>query len=116
SRHESAACSRWAGVIVTCISFSASAKVAGDTGGPEPGPVPNVGGAPAVVGPDCELAGRSALLRQGEVAMSTPRGARIRNCRLEFIGQQAYTRSLAGASRGQLALIHVQVQSIPRPL
>ena len=35
-RHESAACCRSAGVIVTCISFSASANVAGVTAGPEP--------------------------------------------------------------------------------
>ena len=41
-----AASSRSAGRIVTCISFSASANVAGDTGGPVTGPVPNVGGAP----------------------------------------------------------------------
>ena len=47
-RHESAACCRSAGVIVTCISFSASANVAGVTAGPEPAPVPNVGGAPGV--------------------------------------------------------------------
>ena len=44
-----AAMSRSAGVIVTCASFSASANVADDTGGPDTGPVPNVGGAPAVV-------------------------------------------------------------------
>ena len=49
-RHESAACWRSAGVIVTCISFSASAKVAGVNAGPEPAPVPNVGGAPGVAG------------------------------------------------------------------
>src|SRR5215470_778892 len=40
-RHESAACCRSASVIVTCINFSASKKVAGVTTGPAPGPVPN---------------------------------------------------------------------------
>src|SRR5262245_15793359 len=49
-RHESAACCRSAGVIVTCVSFSASAKVAGVTIGPAPGPVPKVGGEAAVSG------------------------------------------------------------------
>src|SRR6266511_3727809 len=52
-RHESAACCRSAGVIVTCISFSASANVAGDTAGPAVGPEPNVGGAPGVGDVDC---------------------------------------------------------------
>ena len=54
-RQVSAACCRSAAVIVTCISFSASAKVSGVTGGPAPAPVPNVGGAPAVVDVDDEL-------------------------------------------------------------
>src|SRR5258708_7698882 len=40
-RHESAACRRSAGVKVTCINFSASANVSGDTAGPVPAPVPN---------------------------------------------------------------------------
>jgi hypothetical protein len=44
-RHDRAAISRSAGVIVTCTSFSASAKVAGETSGPAAGAVPNVGGA-----------------------------------------------------------------------
>src|SRR5215467_10951086 len=43
-----AACSRSEGRIVIWASFSASANVAGDTGGPVIGPVPNVGGAPGV--------------------------------------------------------------------
>src|SRR6478672_11979737 len=52
--------SRCAGVIVTCISFSASANVAGVTAGPTGGAVLNAGGAPAVAGvgaavPDCVL-------------------------------------------------------------
>jgi hypothetical protein len=84
-RHESAACWRSAGVIVTCISFSASAKVAGVTTGPEPRPVPNVGGAPAVVGAVCGPVG-GASLRHAEAATSTPRGAHSRNCRRVFIG------------------------------
>ena len=77
-RHESAACWRSAGVIVTCISFSASANVAGVTGGPAPAPVPHVGGAPAVVDVDCELfVGES--VRQAVAATSKPSGARIKN-------------------------------------
>ena len=47
-----AAISRSAGRIVTCTSFSASANVAADTGGPVTGPVPNVGGAPGVAAGD----------------------------------------------------------------
>src|SRR5882724_9167724 len=84
SRHEPAACWRSAGDIVTCISFSASAKVADVTTGPEPGPVPNVGGAPAVDGVDCELVD-GVSLRQAVAATSTPSGARSRNCRRVFI-------------------------------
>src|SRR5437868_4459181 len=61
SRHESAACWRSAGVIVTCISFSASANVAGVTTGPEPGPVPNVGGAPGVAAVDWDGGAGAAL-------------------------------------------------------
>src|SRR5258707_777669 len=82
-RHVSAACCRSAGVIVTCISFSASAKVSGDTGGPEPTPVPNVGGAPGAVGVDCEPVG--ACLRQAAATTNTPSGARIRNWRRVFM-------------------------------
>src|SRR6266536_1054310 len=82
-RHVSAACCRSASVIVTCISFSASANVAGETAGPEPAPVPNVGGAPGVSGVDCELDGPD-LLRQAAVT-STAIGAVIRNWRRVFI-------------------------------
>src|SRR5262245_40758072 len=83
-RHEVAACSRSACVIVTCISLSASANVADVTSGPEPAPVPNVGGAPAVVGVDEELVG-VAELRHALAATSAPRGALIRNWRRVFI-------------------------------
>ena len=86
--HVSAACCRSAAVIVTCINFSASAKVAGDTAGPDTGPVPNVGGAPAVpdVGwcvacVDCD--GGASL--HATAAVRTPRGALIRNWRRVFI-------------------------------
>src|SRR5262252_7222960 len=84
SRHESAACFRSDGVIVTCVNLSASANVSTVTSGPEPFPVPNVGGAPAVVGVDV------ALLDCGEVRHAvtptrTPRGARIRNWRRVFM-------------------------------
>ena len=45
-RQLAAAISRSAGVIVTCTSFSASAKVDGVTSGPTGGAVPKAGGAP----------------------------------------------------------------------
>src|SRR5262245_46564569 len=70
-RQVSAACCRSAGVIVTCINFSASSKVAGVTGGPAPGPVPKVGGAPGAVDDDCEFA-VDCRLRQAAAATSTP--------------------------------------------
>src|SRR5215475_3083049 len=84
-RHEAAACCRSACVIVTCISLSASANVAGVTSGPEPAPVPNVGGAPAVVDPDDALV-CGAALRHALAATSAPTGAQIRNWRGVFIG------------------------------
>ena len=83
-RHEPAACCRSAGVIVICISLSASANVAAVTSGPEPAPVPNVGGAPAVVGVDEGFVG-VAELRHALAATSAPRGALIRNWRRVFI-------------------------------
>ena len=76
-RHESAACCRSAAVIVTCINFSASANVCGVTAGPEPAPVPNVGGAPGVVGV-CDGVCELPLLRLAAV-ISRLNGARIRN-------------------------------------
>src|SRR5262245_37707768 len=56
-RHESAACCRSAAVIVTCISFSASANVAADTTGPDAVPAPKVGGAPGVADADGDAGG-----------------------------------------------------------
>src|SRR5262245_14307015 len=84
-RHETAACCRSACVIVTCISLSASANVCAVTSGPEPAPVPNVGGAPAVVGVDGALFG-VAELRQALAATRALSGALIRNWRRVFIG------------------------------
>src|SRR5262249_6643044 len=83
-RHEPAACCLSAGVIVTCISLSASANVCAVTSGPEPAPVPNVGGAPAVVGVDGALFG-VAELRQALAATRALSGALIRNWRRVFI-------------------------------
>src|SRR5207245_10423326 len=77
-RHESAACCRSAGVMATCISFSASANVAGVTGGPAPVPGPNVGGAPGVTGVGWELK-EDDLFRQATAPTSTASGARTRN-------------------------------------
>src|SRR5438552_3978669 len=82
--HVSAACCRSAAVIVTCISFSASANVAGDTAGPAPAPVPNVGGAPGVAGVDCD-ADVGSLLPQASAATSKPRGVQMRNWRRVFM-------------------------------
>lgn len=43
--------------MVTRASFSASAKVAADTGGPVTGAVPKAGGAPGVAGVEADGAG-----------------------------------------------------------
>src|ERR1700733_16298751 len=56
------------------MSFSASAKVAGDTSGPTAGEVPNAGGVPGG-----GSAGFCALLGQA-AAPSKPRDVRARNC------------------------------------
>jgi hypothetical protein len=80
-----AAISRWAALIVTCASFSASAKVAGATAGPETGPVPKVGGAPGVAGAEPPVL-RGSLSHATEAA-SAPSGAVIRNRRRVFIAR-----------------------------
>ena len=95
--HVAAACCRSAGVIVTCISFSASANVAGETAGPEPVPVPKVGGAPAVGGVELVL-GDCSLLRHA-AATRKPTGARMKNWRRVFI----YLDSCAGATSYAIA-------------
>src|SRR5215510_1683867 len=88
-----AAISRSAALIVTCISFSASANVDGDTGGPAAGAVAKVGGAPGVVGAAGVAAGGVATLvlcgslRQAIAAPSAPSGAVIRNCLRVFIAK-----------------------------
>src|SRR4051812_18534966 len=82
-RHEEAACCLSASVIVTCISFSASAKVCGETSGPLPAPVPNVGGAPGGADVDWEV--DVDLLRQAAVATSKASGACTRNWRRVFM-------------------------------
>ena len=84
-----AAISRSAALIVTCASRSASLNVDGETGGPDTGPVPKVGGAPGVAGG----AGTAAFcdgLRQATA--SAPNGAVIRNRRRVFTAR----RSLSG--------------------
>src|SRR4249919_157246 len=93
-RQAPAACCRSAGVMVTCMSFSASANVAGVTAGPEPAPVPNVGGAPAVpdAGVDCDAGAgvpcpepvEGSLLHAAAVTRK-PSGAWIRNWRRVFM-------------------------------
>jgi len=54
-RQLSVACFRSAAVIVTCVSFSASAKVAAVMSGPAAGSVPNADGAPGVALPGVAL-------------------------------------------------------------
>src|SRR4051794_38886919 len=74
-----AAMSRSGCVIVTCASFSASAKVEPETGGPVTGPVPKVGGAPAVL--EDEGDGFCGSVRHAAAAAIAATGAGIRNCR-----------------------------------
>src|SRR5437660_3914238 len=74
--------------MATCINFSASANVSGVTVGPAPAPVPNVGGAPAVLGVDCELPD-GVCLRQAVAATSTAIGAVIRNWRRVFMVEES---------------------------
>ena len=85
-----AASSRSRRRIVTCTSFSASANVAADTGGPVTGPVPNVGGAPGVDGSDAGAGvGADAeggwVLHAAVAAATIPKGAVIRNCLRVFM-------------------------------
>src|ERR1041385_3492453 len=83
-RQEPAACCLSASVIVTCISFSASANVSGETAGPLPAPVPNVGGAPGGAEVEDEFVD-VGLLRQAAAASRTAIGAWIRNWRRGFM-------------------------------
>ncbi len=76
-RHDAAICSRSRSVIVTWTSFSASAKVEGETSGPACVMVPKVGGAPGVARSCSVPPGRAAL--RCALACGTPprlRGAR----------------------------------------
>jgi hypothetical protein len=70
--------------MVTCASFSASANVDADTGGPVTGPVPKVGGAPGAAD---EVAGAAdgGSLRHATAAARAPSGAAIRNCLRVFM-------------------------------
>jgi hypothetical protein len=76
--------------MVTCTSFSASANVPAETGGPLIGPVPNVGGAPGVdagaAGPigDAEGDGDDGP-PQAAAAATAPSGAARRNSRRVFM-------------------------------
>jgi hypothetical protein len=79
-RQLPAAVARSAGVRSNRTSFSASAKVVVETGGPASGAVPNAGGAPG---------GRTAALgdglRQAVSAAMRAVDARFRNRRREFV-------------------------------
>src|SRR3979411_3556753 len=58
-----------------CTSFSASAKVDGDTSGPTAGAVPKAGGAPGG-----KSAGFCARLEYAAAAPSAPRDVTLKNC------------------------------------
>lgn len=95
-----AAIARWASVISNCTSFSASAKVAGETSGPTGGAVLKAGGAPGVA--DCCVAGVCSSPRHAAITPSRPRGAWMRNCRREFtIGNEEGTDGSGAARIGQ---------------
>ena len=89
-----AAISRSALLIVTCASFSASANVDADTGGPDTGPVPKVGGAPGVDGDAADVDGVDGTAagceseRQAADAAAKPSGAVIRNCLRVFMSKR----------------------------
>jgi hypothetical protein len=79
TRQLSAAWARSVAANPTCTSFSASAKVAGDTSGPTAGPVPNAGGAPGGSWFGCW-----ALLIRDAVAAISPSEVRVKNCLRDF--------------------------------
>ena len=74
-----AAVSRSAGMSANWTSFSASAKVAAETGGPASGLVPKAGGAPGGSEED-SVAG----LRHAAVAAISAAEARLKNCRRDL--------------------------------
>src|SRR5450432_801480 len=78
-RQLPAAVSRSARVSSNCTSFSASAKVDGETCGPTSGEGPNAGGAPG--GRAAEL---GAGLRHAAAAAMRAAEERFRNCLREF--------------------------------
>src|ERR1700688_1831677 len=78
-RQLRAARSRSARVKLTCTSFSASAKVEGDTSGPAGGAVPNAGGAPGGMS-----AAICALLRNPAAAPSKASEECVKNCLRDF--------------------------------
>src|SRR5512138_3450088 len=84
------AISRCAGVIVTCISFSASANVVGETSGPTGGAVLKAGGAPGVSGGGVALPGDASCLEplHAAIVAARPSGALMRNCRRVFTGRE----------------------------
>ena len=87
---------RSAGLSSNCTSFSASANVAGETGGPTAGAVPKAGGAPGGGAADS-----GEGLRQAAVPAMRAAEARLRNCRRE-LGMVSPNHIVAGAvSRGE---------------
>jgi hypothetical protein len=88
---------RWAGVIATCISFSASAKVAGMTSGPSAGVAPKVGG--------CAGGGRVRHLADAETVVDGRR-VKLDRAALFFI----VVRHLQ--HRGRLARVHGRIAEI----
>ena len=91
-RQFDAACARSFGDIVTCTSFSASAKVAADTCGPVDGEVPNAGGAVASVAAprSCAavppaLSAPLAPARRATATPASPSAVPDRNCRRDVL-------------------------------
>src|SRR5262249_42127855 len=78
-RQLPAACSRSAGLRSNWTSFSTSAKVAGETGGPTSGAVPKAGGAPAGGAEAWE-----AVLRHAAETAARAAETRLRKWRREF--------------------------------
>ena len=80
-RQLPAACCRSAGVRLNSTSFSASAKVAAETGGPTSGAVPNAGGVP---GGKAAVSEVGPGLPQEAAAATNPAEAQLRKSRREL--------------------------------
>src|SRR6185437_3607369 len=89
-RQLPAACARSSAASENWTSFSASAKVAGETGGPTSGLVPKAGGAPGVAGvPATGAPGCASRLQAAVTAASALKNIRrVRNIIIEIVTPQ----------------------------